>query len=94
MLAHSVFFWLRSELSDEERAAFQVGVDTLATIQSASSTYIGTPSATKERPPVDSSYDIGLLVMLDDVAAHPALSWAMRLQWMLGIARGVAKLHR
>jgi hypothetical protein len=35
-----------------------------------------------------------LRTVLDDVAAHPALSWAMRLQWMLGIARGVAKLHR
>ena len=29
-------------------------------------------AATKERPPIDNSYDISLLVMLDDMAAHDA----------------------
>lgn len=70
MLVHSVFFWLREDLSDAERAAFRKGVDTLATIGSAEAVYVGTPAATAERPVVDTTYDIGLTVVAKDVAAH------------------------
>jgi hypothetical protein len=72
MLVHSVFFWLRDDLTDEQRAAFSFGVDTLATIDSAAAVYIGTPADTKKRPVVDDSYDIGLTVVAEDVAAHDA----------------------
>ena len=70
MLVHSVFFWLREDLSDAERAAFRKGVDTLTTIGSAEAVYVGTPAATAARPVVDTTYDIGLTVVAKDVPAH------------------------
>lgn len=70
MLVHSVFFWLREDLTDEERAAFRKGVDTLKDIDSAEAVYVGTPAGTAERPVVDNTYDVGLTVVAKDVAAH------------------------
>ena len=72
MLVHSVFFWLREDLTEDELIAFKAGVDTLATIETAVAVYIGTPAATEKRPVVDDSYDIGLTVVAEDVAAHDA----------------------
>lgn len=71
MLVHSVFFWLKSDLSEEQRSAFRSGVESLAAIPSAEAVYIGTPAAT-DRPVIDRSYDIGLTVVLKDLAAHDA----------------------
>lgn len=72
MLVHSVFFWLRTDLSADERADFRAGVDSLAGIESASAVYVGSPSATEQRPMIDNSYDVGLTVFLEDIAAHDA----------------------
>lgn len=71
MLVHSVFFWLKADLTDTQRAAFRVGVDSLAGIGCAEAVYVGTP-ATTDRPVIDRSYDIGLTVLLKDMAAHDA----------------------
>ena len=71
MLVHSVFFWLKADLSESQRTAFRAGVDSLAAIGSAEAVYIGTPSTT-DRPVIDRSYDIGLTVVLKDLAAHDA----------------------
>lgn len=72
MLVHSVFFWLRPDLGDDERAEFRAGVDSLTTIQSASAVYVGIPAGTEQRPVIDFSYDVGLTVLVEDVAAHDA----------------------
>ena len=72
MLVHSVFFWLRSDISDDERAEFRAGIGSLMAIESASVVYAGTPAATEQRPVIDSTYDVGLTVLLEDVAAHDA----------------------
>ncbi len=71
MLVHTVFFWLPSDLDETQRAAFQAGVDSLATISCAEAVYIGTPAAT-DRPVIDKSYDISLTVLLKDMDAHDA----------------------
>lgn len=71
MLVHTVYFWLKSDLTETDRAAFRAGVDTLASIACADAVYIGTPSTT-DRPVIDKSYDIGLTVVLRDMAAHDA----------------------
>jgi len=70
MLIHSVFFYLKSDLTDEQRAAFRAGVETLKDIEDASSVYVGSPAGTAERPVVDTTYDVGLTVIVDDVPAH------------------------
>ncbi len=71
MLVHSVFFWLKTDLTEAQRTNFRAGVESLAKIECAEAVYIGTPSTT-DRPVIDKSYDIGLTVVLKDLAAHDA----------------------
>jgi len=72
MLVHTVFFWLKPELSDEDRDAFLGGIETLYDIDEAEDVFIGFPADTAKRPVVDDSYDVGLTVLLADVEAHDA----------------------
>ena len=70
MLVHTVFFWLKPDLSEEEKAQFQAGVESLATIESTEQVLIGTPANTTKRPVIDDSYDCALTVILGDIDAH------------------------
>ena len=70
MLVHNVYFWLKEGLTEEEKAQFRAGVETLAEIQSSIHTFIGDPVGTEPRPIIDRSYDLGLTVVLQDVNAH------------------------
>jgi len=72
MLIHTVFFWLKKGLSNDQVAQFHAGVETLQQIDSADAVYVGTPSKTPERPVIDSSYDVCLTVILKDIPAHDA----------------------
>jgi hypothetical protein len=72
MLYHCVYFWLKPELTAEQRAAFRRGVDTLKTIRSAAQVSVGGPAATTRRPVVEASYDVALIVVCKDVAAEAA----------------------
>ena len=72
MLIHSVYFWLKDELSSGEMDEFRAGLETLKKIEVARDVQIGTPAETAPRPVLDASYDAGLVVLLDDVAAHDA----------------------
>lgn len=71
MLVHSVFFWLKPGLGDEEVAAFRAGLDSLKGIEVAEAVFVGTPAET-DRPVIDRSYTFGLTVLLPDMAAHDA----------------------
>ena len=70
MLVHSVYFWLKENLSNEDRAKFLEGVKTLATIESTTHVFIGEPATTEPRPIIDHSYDFGLTVVLEDIRSH------------------------
>ena len=70
MLVHTVFFWLKPDLSEDETTQFQAGVESLATIESTEQVLIGTPANTIKRPVVDDSYDCSLTVVLRDIEAH------------------------
>jgi hypothetical protein len=70
MLVHTVFFWLKPDLNEEEKAQFQAGVESLATIESMEQVLIGTPANTTKRPVIDDSYDCALTVILGDIDAH------------------------
>lgn len=72
MLVHSVFFWLRPELTEAQRAEFRAGVESLAGIAAIEKIYVGTPAATEKRPVIDDSYSLALTVICRDVAAHDA----------------------
>ena len=70
MLVHTVIFWLKNDLSDEERSTFFKEVDTLGTIPSVEYFHLGTPAQTPKRPVIDDSYDCALTVVLQDLAAQ------------------------
>ncbi len=71
MFIHSVYFWLKPELSEEQRAVFWEGVHSLTTIQSIRQGYVGLPAAT-DRPIIDRSYSCSLIIVCDDDAGHEA----------------------
>jgi len=72
MLHHCVYFWLKPELTAAQRAEFRRGVETLKGIKSAMQVHVGAPAGTARRPVIDSSYDIALVVVCQDVAAEAA----------------------
>ena len=72
MLVHSVFFWLKPELTLTQRADFRAGVESLAGIKAVDAVYVGTPAATEKRPIIDDSYSIALTVLCKDVRAQNA----------------------
>ena len=71
MFIHSVYFWLKPELTDDQRARFWAGVNSLTTIKSVRQGFVGTPAAT-DRPIIDRSYSCALLIVCDDEAGHEA----------------------
>lgn len=70
MLIHTVIFWLKKDLTHEDRDLFFDGAKTLGAIASVEQSFMGTPADTPKRPVVDDSYDCALSVVLRDLAAH------------------------
>ena len=71
-LIHSVFFWLKEDLSDTDRAAFIEGVESLRGVESVRQMYVGPVAPTEARGVVDNSYSIALLIHFDDIAGQDA----------------------
>lgn len=71
MFVHSVYFWLRDDLSSTDRTAFVDGIRSLCEIDSVQQGFVGTPAGT-DRPIIDASYSYALVVSFADTAAHDA----------------------
>jgi len=69
VFVHSVYFWLKDELTWEQRARFWQGVNSLARISTVRHAYVGRPAQT-DRPVIDSSYTCALILAFDDQAGH------------------------
>jgi hypothetical protein len=69
MLIHTVYFWLKDDVTDDDRAFFRETINLLAELD-AVACYIGPPAATEARPVIDASYDLGLTVVFDSIAQH------------------------
>lgn len=72
MLVHTVYFWLKPELTPAQRAEFRRGVESLAAVESVDKLYVGAPAAIAKRPVVDDSYSVSLTAIMKDVAAQNA----------------------
>ena len=70
MLVHTVYFWLRSDLTAAQLADFRKGVESLGSIKSVEKCYVGTPAGTVKRPIIEDSYSFGLTVVVKDLAGH------------------------
>lgn len=69
MFSHVVFFWLKPELTEVQRADFLAEVKALAAIPGVIHCHIGTPAST-DRPVIDRSYSVGLNLIFPSLAAH------------------------
>ena len=72
MLVHTVFFWLRPDLTAEDSERFAAAVGSLVDIPFVRHGWVGRPAATLDRGPVDGSYAVGLVVAFDDLDGHDA----------------------
>ena len=64
MLVHTVIFWLKKDLTEDEKVIFTNEVKTLGEISSVENFHLGTPAPTPKRPVVEDSYDYAITVVL------------------------------
>jgi hypothetical protein len=69
MFVHAVYFWLRDDLTEQDKDEFRKGVNSLAAIDSVKECHIGVPADT-DRPVIDRSYSYALVVVFEDEQAH------------------------
>ena len=69
MFVHTVYFWLRPDLTAAEKAAFVERGTALTRIASVKHGWFGVPADT-DRPVIDRTYSYGLTLVFDDKAAH------------------------
>lgn len=69
MFLHSVYFWLKHELTQAQQDTFWTGVKSLGEIPTCKFFFVGTPADT-DRPIIDRSYSCNLVVGFDDKAGH------------------------
>src|SRR2546423_5746782 len=69
MWVHSVYFWLKPEITDAEENEFLRGLQSLIRIQSVRHGWFG-KSASTDRPVIDRSYSYGLVILFEDIAGH------------------------
>ena len=69
MLAHHVFFWLKPEITKQQKEDFRKGLESLKGVETAQQIHVGVP-APISRAVVDTSYSFSLLVFFNDLAGH------------------------
>ena len=69
MLAHHVLFWVKPETTEQQKADFKKGLESLKGVETVISIHIGTP-APIERAVVDTSYTFSLVIMFNDLEGH------------------------
>lgn len=70
MIIHSVYFWLRKDLTAAERALFDGELRRLAKISYLERGYVGTPAATETRAVTDHSFDYSVLLHFKSLEDH------------------------
>lgn len=75
-LVHTVFFWMKSDVTNAQKSEFLKGLRTLVEIDEIESSYIGVPADTR-RPVIDSSYSFSITLIFrtkgdqDAYQSHP-----------------------
>jgi hypothetical protein len=72
MLIHSVYFWLKPELTTAQREHFRAEVRKLSAVRTTGKIYVGAPASIAERSVTDRSFDLALTIVFDDGPAHDA----------------------
>src|SRR5580692_3361777 len=72
MLIHSVYFWLRPDITPAERSHFTAEVRKLSACPTVEKLYVGAPAAIAKRDVTDRSFDVALTIVFRDGPAHDA----------------------
>lgn len=64
-LIHTVFFWLKEDITEEEQLKFIAGVKSLQSISHIQTSYTGEAAITEERGVVDNSYDMAWICQFE-----------------------------
>lgn len=71
MLQHNVYFWLKEEVSEEERAAFGKGIRNFVdAVKEVHNAEIGIPAPTPDRDVVDHSFGYSLFTWFKSLEDH------------------------
>lgn len=70
MLIHTVFFWLRKDLTPAERNLFESEVRRLVEISYLERGDVGTPAPTEKRPVTDHSFDYAISLHFKSMEEH------------------------
>jgi hypothetical protein len=68
-IVHSVFFWLKADISEEDKENFVNFFEALREIPEVQTLRYGKPAATNPRPVVDHSFTYNLLVTFANIEA-------------------------
>ena len=71
MHLHIVFFWLNEDISEADRATFTEELKLLMADPNIKEGRFGTPADT-DRPVIDSTYDIGMVLRFENLEAQNA----------------------
>jgi hypothetical protein len=70
MLSHNVFFWLKPDLTAEQRAEFVAALSALRDIPTLHTFLMGTPADVADRPVVDKSFDYSVTCLFENMEDH------------------------
>jgi hypothetical protein len=71
MFVHAVYFYLRDNLTPDERNKFETRARALLTIKGVEHGYLGVPAAT-DRPVIERGYSKALILVFADAAGEAA----------------------
>lgn len=69
-MIHTVFFWLKKDLTQAQRAAFENEIIRLKEISYLVHGFIGKPAPTESRPVIDRSFDYSLTLHFKNLEDH------------------------
>lgn len=67
VIAHYVLFWLKEDLTDQEKKEFTQFFEDLKKVPTIKSLHYGSPANTTQRDVVDNSFSYNLLVYFDNM---------------------------
>lgn len=71
-LVHTVFFYLKDDVTDQQKAEFEKGLEKLGQCEHLANWRIGKPAATENRDVIDSSYDYAWINEFHSIEDHDA----------------------
>ena len=69
-MIHNVYFWLKKDLTSEQRALFEAELTLLAEIPYLVHAFVGKPAPTEARPVTDHSFDYASTLHFKNLEDH------------------------